>query len=208
MTGWLLYAIEIGICVAVAGWSADALARIAGYPVRFVWLSAAFLSFALPIGVPLLAPVWAEHRSAAALSSFSFVQTTVLSVQQRVPTLSSTSIATLWGLGTILVALCFAFAFIRLHRMSRRWPATDFHGKRVRVAPSTGPMLLGVIRPDARFIVSSPTRLVTADRLDRRGGLFYIFSRENLNHRLDACTARFPGAPAVEPRASACARPS
>jgi bla regulator protein BlaR1 len=148
MTGWLLYAGEIGVCVAAAAWSANALARIAGYPARFVWLGAAILSFALPISIPLLAPVPAEHVQPRDLSSFSFVQTSVQSVQQRVPTLSFTSIVTLWGLATILVACCFAFAFIRLRRMSRHWPATDFHGHRVRVAPSTGPMLLGVIRPE------------------------------------------------------------
>jgi beta-lactamase regulating signal transducer with metallopeptidase domain len=148
MIDWLLYATEIGICVAAAAWSADALGRIARYPVRFVWLSAAILSLAIPVGAPLLAPVSTEYVQPLDLAAFSFVQTSVLSVQQHVPTLSSTSVASLWALATILVALCFVFAFFRLRRVSRRWPATDFHGYRVRLAPGTGPMVLGVIRPE------------------------------------------------------------
>ena len=148
MTAWVLYAIQIGVCVAAAAWSADALGRMARYPVRFVWFGAAVLSFALPVGMPLLAPVSGRYVQPADLSSLSFVQTSVLSVQHRVPALSSTSIGTAWAVATMLVALCFAFVFLRMRRESRRWPATDFHGHRVRVAPSTGPMVLGVIRPE------------------------------------------------------------
>jgi beta-lactamase regulating signal transducer with metallopeptidase domain len=149
MIAWLSYTLIVGGCVLAAAFSADWLLRLARRPVRFVWIAAAALAVLLPASAPLRGR-WAERAIATPvdLSSLAVVQTSIASVQQRVPPSAVWYVAVLWGLAALGVGLSFGIAYARLRRARRRWPVVDLHGSRVRVAPEIGPVVVGLVRPE------------------------------------------------------------
>jgi TonB-dependent SusC/RagA subfamily outer membrane receptor len=87
------------------------------------------------------------------------LQLGVLSAQKRVPQARADYVVVLWVIAAFLVTLTFAATYWRLRRASRRWPATHLHGQRVLVAPATGPLVLGLVRPNIvvpRWLLTRP----------------------------------------------------
>ena len=159
MIAWLVYAMQVGLCVAALAWAAEAVARLLRRPSRFIWLGAVLFSTTLVVRAAVVSPERPPAAQAGGLPSFDILQTSVITAQQRVPALSAEYIAALWILATLLVGLSFAAAHWRLRRASRRWPTADLHGRRVRVAPSTGPLVLGLFRPEIvvpRWVLARP----------------------------------------------------
>lgn len=199
MIGWGLYAVQVGLLIVIVAWSAEAMARLARQPVRFVWIAALLLCVGFPVGAHLAATrIPAEAAQLGSAGPFDFVQTGVALVQQRAPVLAAGYLLGVWGVASLLVALCFATVYWRMRRASRTWPATQLNGHQVRVSPSTGPMLLGVVRPEIivpRWVITRSTdeqRVILAHEAE------HISARDHLVLSV-ACTfaVLFPWNPAI-----------
>ncbi len=159
MIGWLVYAVQVGLCVAVLAWTTESVARLLRLPTRFIWLGAVIFSTTLVARAAIVSPEPPASAQPPSLPSLDILQTSVLTAQHRVPTVPTEYIAVLWVLATLLVGLSFAATGWRLRRASRSWPTADLHGQRVRLAPSTGPLVLGLLRPEIvvpRWVLTRP----------------------------------------------------
>jgi beta-lactamase regulating signal transducer with metallopeptidase domain len=158
MIGWFVYAVQVGVCLAALAWAMDAVGRLLRQPSRFIWLGAVIFSISLAARAAIVSPE-APATVQTGVPAFDILQTSVITAQQRVPAVPEQYIAGLWVLATLLVGLSFAAAHWRLRRSSRTWPATDLQGHRVRIAPSTGPLVLGLFRPEIvvpRWVLTRP----------------------------------------------------
>jgi len=158
MIGWFVYAVQVGVCLAALAWAMDAVARLLRQPTRFIWLGAVMFSTSLAVRAAIVSPE-APATVQTGIPAFDILQTSVITAQQRVPAVPGQYIAGLWVLATLLVGLSFAAAHWRLRRSSRSWPATDLQGHRVRIAPSTGPLVLGLFHPEIvvpRWVLTRP----------------------------------------------------
>lgn len=159
MIGWLVYAVQVGLCVAALAWATEAVARLFRRPSRFIWLGAVIFSTTLVARAAVVSPESPAPVQPLSLPSLDILQASVLTARQRVPAVPTEYIAGIWALATLLVGLSFAATNWRLRRASRSWPTTHLHGHRVRVAPSAGPLVLGLVRPEIvvpRWVLSRP----------------------------------------------------
>jgi TonB-dependent SusC/RagA subfamily outer membrane receptor len=149
MIAWMLYTVIVGLCAVIAASAAEWLLRARRRPIRFVWISAAMLSFGLSATAPLrmrMAPRGATGQIDPA--SLALVQTSLHSVEQRVPASAVPYVLALWALGTLVVALSFVAVYARVRRARRGWPVVELLDQRVRIAPTIGPLVLGIVRPE------------------------------------------------------------
>jgi len=145
MIAWTLYTVAVGLCITVAATAADFVLRLRRRPTRFVWIAAAVISLLLSAIAPVRSgPKTNEHPAAIDLSSLALVQTGLRSVERSVPPATTMYLAGLWALAAVLVAGSFTVAYSRLRRARRAWPVVDFHGRRVRVSPDMGPIVVGI----------------------------------------------------------------
>ena len=161
MIAWMLYATVVGLCAVAAARAAESLARMRRWSIRFAWIGAAAFSVALAAIAPFrtrAAPPDSGQRVNP--SSLALVQTSIESVEQRVPATAVWYVVGLWGLSTILVTSAFAIVYGRLRRTRRTWPAVELEGHRVRVSPAMGPVVIGVVHPEIivpRWVLSRST---------------------------------------------------
>ena len=147
MIAWMLYTVAVGLCVVAGAAAADFLLRMRRFPVRFLWIAAAVFSLALAAIAPVRARIAAsDNRANLDLSSLNVVQTSIRSVEQRIPT--SKYLLGLWSLATLFVAGSFIIAYGRMHRSRRAWPIVDLHGQHVRLSTDAGPIVIGLVRPE------------------------------------------------------------
>jgi TonB-dependent SusC/RagA subfamily outer membrane receptor len=149
MIAWMLYSIVVGLFAIVAARAVEALLRMRGLPVRFVWVSAAILSLILAATAPLrIRGPHNEPAPAVDLSSFALVRSGIRSVEAHVPSSMTWYVAGAWTLASMLVTACFLVAYWRASRERRAWPVVDLCGRRVRLSPAVGPIVIGVVRPE------------------------------------------------------------
>jgi TonB-dependent SusC/RagA subfamily outer membrane receptor len=149
MIAWMLYTIIVGFCAVIAASAAEWLLRARRRPIRFVWIGAALLSVGLSVSAPLrtrAAPHGAMQQIDAA--SLALVQTSLHSVEQRVPASAVPYVLALWALATLVVTLSFGVVYLRVRRAKRGWPVVELLDQRVRIAPAIGPLVLGILRPE------------------------------------------------------------
>ena len=149
MIAWMLYTVIVAVCAVIAASAAEWLLRARRRPIRFVWMSAAALSFGLSATAPLrtrMAPRGAGEQIDPA--SLALVQTSLHSVEQRVPPSAVPYVLALWALATLVVGLSFVAVYARVRRARRGWPVVELHDQRVRIAPTIGPLVLGIVRPE------------------------------------------------------------
>lgn len=149
MIAWMLYTVIVALCAVIAASAAEWLLRARRRPIRFVWISAAALSFALSATAPLrmrMSPRGVGQQIDPA--SLALVQTSLHSVEQRVPASAVPYVLALWALATLVVALSFVAVYARVRRARRGWPVVELHDQRVRIAPTIGPLVLGIVRPE------------------------------------------------------------
>ena len=149
MIAWMLYTVIVALCAVIAASAAESLLRARRLPIRFVWVAAAALSLGLSASAPIrtrLAARGAVHQIDPA--SLALVQTSLQSVEQRVPASATPYLYVLWALATLIVALSFVIVYLRVRRARRGWPVVDLLGQRVRIAPTIGPLVLGIVRPE------------------------------------------------------------
>ncbi|HKW11299.1 MAG TPA: M56 family metallopeptidase [Gemmatimonadaceae bacterium] len=149
MISWMLYTVIVGLCSVIAAWAADSLLRMNGRPSRFVWIGAALLACVLPASAPFRASL-ATRPSGEPVdpSALLLMQTSIQSVERHVPTSAPWFAIGVWVLATMLVAASFAVAYARLRRLRRAWPVVELHGQRVRLSPTLGPIVIGVVRSE------------------------------------------------------------
>lgn len=149
MIAWMIYTALVGLGAVVAARAAESLARLLRRPVRFVWVGATVFTVALAAIAPWRAHVEAT-RAAGSIdpTSLAIVQSSLQSVQSRVPASAAWYALAGWVLASILVTSAFAAVYVRLRRARRAWPVAELDARRVRVSPRLGPIVLGVVRPE------------------------------------------------------------
>lgn len=172
----ITYALVLGAVLAIAGRSAEVLGRSLRYPVRWIWIGAMALCVGLALVVPMRdRPVGAPatlgtadfripvagasgHVSlwAAAARSIASARHRLhdLVVQPSVAVLHRTTpnvavvLGLVWLLSTTAVVVTLWLVARRMLRVRQSWPLAEVAGSRVRVSPTIGPLVVGVVRPE------------------------------------------------------------
>jgi len=175
MIAWMLYSALVGALVCGAAAAIDRLARFAGRATRWIWVFAMLASIALAAVAPLrtrasqtplvfVSPVGSDANafSVAAVDSsaadhvwrdgsrglFDLPLVRSAALFTRLPA-SATRIAFgAWLLVSAALGIVLLLVHARFVRAARRWPVADIHGRRVRLSPSTGPVVVGLARPE------------------------------------------------------------
>ncbi|MGV3707749.1 MAG: M56 family metallopeptidase [Gemmatimonas sp.] len=176
MISWMLYSIGIGALFVLAALSAESILRSACIPLRFVWGLAIALTVAFTVAAPLRAsrattsavpmelltmattqptvvaePTLLDRISALASSATGTLNVPVTRVMDWASTTSgafNTSLGALWLITGVAALLLLAAVYTRSMRESARWPKMRLQGRSVRVAPETGPAVMGLAPPE------------------------------------------------------------
>jgi len=161
MITWMVYATIAAFGVLIAARAAEWFLRILRRPARLTWAGAALVSIILAATGPWRAR--GAHNEAAStvdLSSLAIVRTGIQSVERHMPARSlAPYVIGLWCLCSLAMILWFVGAYWQLRRARRSWPTIDLHGHRVRLSPATGPMVVGLVRPEIilpRWVLDRP----------------------------------------------------
>lgn len=211
---WVVYSLVTGGLLLLAAVAADGCARTLRFPRRWIWGAALTATLGLaassayraawpeptmqpkvtsiPAGLSSeAAPAGVHPVLAGAATVVRAMLDAPLAVVQR--TVDSSIVR---GAGRVLVlasivtsallAAAFLLTLLRHRRERRRWPERLVAGERVRVAPSTGPAVMGVLRPE--IVVPSWLLRATADEQ----AMVITHEREHLRAR-DNLTLAFAG---------------
>lgn len=185
ITTLMLYALAIGVLVAVGAVVLDRAARAAKLPQRFTWLGALALLATLTIAAPWrMAPVasaavsdapstvaidetitlpalpWHERTLSAVQSTFSGG---ISALGARVPAPVDRVVGAAWGTSALLMLALLAYLLRRLDVQRRRWPRAQLLGTAVRVGDREGPAVYGLFTPD----IVIPRALLTRSASDQ-----------------------------------------
>jgi beta-lactamase regulating signal transducer with metallopeptidase domain len=169
---WLVYALVTGALIALSASALEGVARARRWPTRWIWAASMLASLAAiaaavrPAGKVIAAGVpertsmvagWSAPASGPVLLRLvndarvlaDSAMVAALSMAARwLPSWIGTVAAALWLLGATAALVVFTLVHLRLGRARRAWPTADLHGHRVRVAPTVGPAVLGLVRPE------------------------------------------------------------
>ncbi|MCU0615995.1 MAG: TonB-dependent receptor plug domain-containing protein [Gemmatimonadaceae bacterium] len=186
ITALMLYALAIGVLVALGAVVLDHAARAARVSRRFVWFGALALLVALTVSAPWrLAPsapiaVSTESTAAPAIMPVRVaaepawpvrlrdaVQTSMAraigDLATRVPASLDRTLGVLWLLATTASLTLLALLLRRLDAQRKRWPRARLLGTTVRVGEADGPAVYGVFVPD----IVVPRALLSCDTSDQ-----------------------------------------
>ena len=174
---WMLYAVFVTALVALAARALESLGRQLGYAVRWVWVGALALTVVLvalvpfrsqATSAPLLRAVYREAPAGAAFSAdrsawaepvrealvvvrravAAPVELAGVAARRLLPERAPRYASLGWAaLSAALLALLIG-VHARLRRARRGWPGSALQGVDVRVSPRTGPIVIGVVRPE------------------------------------------------------------
>jgi len=169
---WLLYVLVVGSLLAVAARAlASALGGV-GRPTRWVWTGALAGLAALAIVAPTRPTVENRAATLSASAGRGFVSapaarpglvarlhavsgvvadgaiSVLASLEHRVPRAAARTLLASWAVASVVLLALWTIVNLRLARARRGWPVHRVHGVSIRVAPATGPAVLGLIRPD------------------------------------------------------------
>jgi beta-lactamase regulating signal transducer with metallopeptidase domain len=174
----MIYGLAVALLMAAGGRATEWLARGAGKPVRWVWAAAMFATLALSIAAAgralraasappthvvlnqsaklvadnIAQPTLGGRLAAAIVTSQqlfndALARATALTQRSLSPTFVAAATA-FWALGGILLLATFAMVQRRMRRARDRWPIARVAGARVRISPTVGPLVAGVVRPE------------------------------------------------------------
>ena len=197
---WMLYVLLVGTLLACAALAADVALRRTGVPTRWVWVAALAGSVALAVFAPRgQAPVAfkipsanvmevAEVPAVEARSIAAYVLALsraidggiargIATIELRVSERLAVSLAVIWGVLSAGMFVLLVIVNRRVNRARRSWPVEHMYGSMVRVAPHTGPAVIGLARPE----IVVPQWLL--ERTDEERRLVVVHEREHVNAR-------------------------
>ncbi len=242
IAAWMVYALLVGALVTAAAHLVERVGRWAGRPTRWIWAGAMVLAIGLAARGPLttrvpaargtfVLPTVVESTGATQPNAWNQVVAGAARVAraalgapaslQRLagrgqPYLANANVAAAWAAISIILGALFLQVYGRFRRARSQWPRAVIHGVPVRVAPDTGPAVVGLARPDVvvpRWLLeraSSEQRMVVVHESEHirardplllalacivtllapwNAALWYILSRLRLAIELD-CDAR------------------
>ena len=168
---WLVYALFTGALIALSAFALEGVARALRWPTRWIWAASMIGSLAVIAGstrptvaasagvVARTATVVGSGAPAAGSGLLHIVNDAraltesamvagVSMAARWLPAWAGPFAGALWLLGAAAALAVFALVHLRLRRARRAWPTADLHGHRVRVAPTIGPAVLGLLRPE------------------------------------------------------------
>ncbi len=186
--GWLVYALMLGALITFATTSLAAVAQSRRWPTRWLWL-VSIAATLLMLGVaararpaermlsvtesPLLpSSPTIDSPTQALLFMIGDAQTIVASalyagvatVAGRLPPWLPGALAAVWLVASIGGLGILALVHLRLRRARSGWVDSNLHGHQVRVAPSEGPAVIGILHP----VIVVPRWLLARDANEQR----------------------------------------
>lgn len=202
IASWMLYSLLVSALVATAAWLLEGFVRLRGKPVRWVWALGLAATVCLVAAAPArtAAPFAVADavlaRDATASAGPAAEPAGWLAAAERVrqgvrATLrgplraaavvgagrTGDALAAGWLALSAAALVAMALTLARTRRARHGWPHAFLGGERVRVAPRTGPAVLGVVRPD----VVVPAWLLHAPAEQQR--LVVLHEREHVRAR-------------------------
>lgn len=159
MIAWMLYAMFVSLALTAAALMAERAAKGSGTPTRWLWLASMSGSLAVPIiiacaSIRLPNSFSGSGRAASlVLSDATSIRTPLTEIRlDNVPvygvSISPDAVAVdMWAWASALMALMLSLGVAWVSRRKRGWRNDTLHGHRVRIAPETGPAVIGLIRP-------------------------------------------------------------
>lgn len=169
---WMIYLLFVGVAFAIGAHALDSIVRRTSLPARWVWMTAlagivvmAFIAprkESAPAGVRLSAAVTTRSGAATTTPTASIAQS-LLSAQRRmserlsnafvaaetrVPKAVFFGIAGGWALFSAALLVMLVAVSSEMNDERRRWPTARVGGARVRLAPTTGPAVVGLTNPE------------------------------------------------------------
>ena len=186
--GWLVYALMIGALIAVATLALASLAQSRRWPTRWLWLvslAATLLvlaaaararpadrmrsvaeSFVMPTSPDAGSPsqtllvMIGDAQTLVASALYAGVAT----VARQLPMWVPGALAALWLVASVGGLSTLALVHLRLRHARSGWIDSVLHGHHVRVAPSEGPAVIGILNP----IIVVPRWLLARDADEQR----------------------------------------
>jgi len=157
----MLYTVVAGVPILLAAFALAAVLRSYGRPERGVWLAAMVLAFALP-AMSLLDPVRSRPATepTPVVSVIGLPEIVAVPVQQSSLDLGRVLVS-LWVAASLVMALRWMIATLRLAWRSRSWQAGTIDGVTVLMTKDVGPAVSGVLRPRVlvpAWLADLPTR--------------------------------------------------
>ncbi|HEU0299132.1 MAG TPA: M56 family metallopeptidase [Longimicrobium sp.] len=199
IAAWMLYGLLVSGMLALGAWLLEGAVRMRGGPVRFLWLGALAATLALvalaplrmdapaPAAAPAIAaPEGSATTAAAGPDGLAAMAAQLLGAVRDVlgwPLRQAAesgdgalgrSLAAGWGLFSLALLVVAAVTALRARRTRRAWPRAEIGGQATRVAPGTGPAVLGIFRPE----IVVPAWLLRAPEDEQR--LVVLHEREHL----------------------------
>ena len=196
--GFLLYVLITGTLLALAGSAAASALSRNGLPTRWAWFAAMLGTLVLAVIAPRqrfaevalveqatgAASVAVTHAAQAPSTEdrLRSLRTTlddiavaaVAQLEQRVPIDAMRYGLLAWAVVSTALLALFVLVNRRLDVARRRWPRHSVHGTSVRVAPSIGPAVIGLLRAE---IVVPPSLL---DRPEEEQRMILAHEREHV----------------------------
>ncbi|MDQ3388205.1 MAG: M56 family metallopeptidase [Gemmatimonadota bacterium] len=157
MIDWMLYAALVSALLGIGAVALEQLLLLYRRPTRPAWIACVLLSVALPIMLPrapadeLASPIAdASSGAASGLNVSPEVIAGATVPAAEVPptsTLSDTLLRGGWVLGSVAVLVWIATSDRALRRGRRRWRRARIAGIPILVSASTGPAVVGFLRP-------------------------------------------------------------
>lgn len=175
MIAWMLYTLMMGLVVSTAALAGDRVACFARRQTRLVWAGAMLVAIGLPALAPFrMTEQGAERAPAAGIALASTARVAgdaywpafraviseaqrlldaplvraAAAIEPRVPSSIGAFVAVVWSVLSASLAVAGVLAYARFSRARRRWPVADVGGSRVRVSRDTGPVVIGLARPE------------------------------------------------------------
>ncbi len=169
---WMVYLLLVGGLIALAAQLLATAMRALGKPTRWIWAGAlagvvvlavvaprqeveqrelrpAVATRATVAGVADHAPADLLTRLRGAYGIISDRTTAALSsLAKQVPRPMAIGFVAVWAVGSAMLLALFVAVNLRIARARRRWPLSQACGTAVRVAPDSGPAVLGLLRPE------------------------------------------------------------
>lgn len=171
---WMAYGLVVGLLLAGAAALGERVLRGAGRPTRWLWSAALGLTVALVAlapqrGAPVVhaplpftvtegvaatavSPGWRAQAIAAIVVASSLtaapLRWVIDAAGRAVPQPFDAWLFIAWIATSAVLFVIFAAVYRRFDRARARWPLAEVRGVPVRVAPDTGPAVVGLSRPE------------------------------------------------------------